>query len=513
MELSPRVETWIGRAVPAAIAGYFLLQFLLRVAFSTGLELDEAEQMVLTQRWQLLYGPQPPLYTWLQKLVFAVTGPGIVGLAFLKNLLLAGTYLAVFAVARRWSGSALAAGLAVFLLLWIPQLAWESQRDLTHTVLVTAIAAGTLWSFARLREWPTVGGYLLLGVFFAAGFLSKYNYALFWAGLLLASLATPAVRRILLRKSFLLTLGVLFLLVLPYALGGLFAWERITGSLHKLEPAAGGYTFPGDAWAGVRALAWALFLYAGLLLLPALYLGILRRWGRSGEPLPLAERGWPGAAEFLGRLVLASVAVAVLFVLLSGSTHFKDRWFQPLLFFLPLWIVVGLYRRVPPLPVLRRFALASGVLAATVLATMTARVVGWTPSRHHQPFAEAAAEIRAEYGAPAVWYAEDGYLAGNFRRFFPESFFVAPEGPLPRGGAEGAGPTGAFLLLWADEEEAAPPPTLRRLAGLREGASRLPEGQLLAPAGADGSEEDGSGPFPVRVLRISGEPRSSAASP
>ncbi len=504
----------MGRAVPAAIAGYFLLQFLLRVAFSTGLELDEAEQMVLTQRWQLIYGPQPPLYTWLQKLVFAVTGPGIVGLALLKNLLLAGTYLSVFAVARRWSGSVAAAGLAVFLLLWIPQLAWESQRDLTHTVLVTAIAAGTLWALARLREWPTAGGYLLLGVFFAAGFLSKYNYALFWAALLLASLATAGMRRVVLRKSFLLTLGVLALLVLPYVVGGLFAWERITGSLHKLEPAGGGYTFPGDAWAGVRSFGWALLLYAGLLLLPALYLWILRRWGHSGEPLPLAKRGWPGAGPFLARLVLASLGVALLLVLLSGSTHFKDRWFQPLLFFLPLWIVVGVYRRVPPLPVLRRFALASGVLAATVLATMTARVAGWTPSRHHQPFAEAAAEIRAEYGIPPLWYAEDGYLAGNFRRFFPESFFVAPQGPRPRGGSGEGGPPAGALLLWSDPASAAPPPVLRRLAGLREGGEgALPESRLLVPAGAEGSGESGPGPFPLRVLSVGGEEWPSVPSP
>jgi len=63
-----------GRALLAALAVYFLLQLLVRVTVAGGVEKDEAEQLLWTQTLAWGYGPQPPLYSWLQWAVFRLTG-------------------------------------------------------------------------------------------------------------------------------------------------------------------------------------------------------------------------------------------------------------------------------------------------------------------------------------------------------------------------------------------------------------------------------------------------------
>ena len=71
-----------------ALAIYFSLQIVLRLITSSTTDLDESQQLVLTQQFHWGYGPQPPLYTWLQILVFKILTPSILGLSLLKNLLL-----------------------------------------------------------------------------------------------------------------------------------------------------------------------------------------------------------------------------------------------------------------------------------------------------------------------------------------------------------------------------------------------------------------------------------------
>lgn len=75
---------------------YFALQLAARVWASGSVELDEAEQLIWTQHLRLGYGPQPPLYTWVQWAFFEVFGVSVFALALLKNLLLLGTYSFTF---------------------------------------------------------------------------------------------------------------------------------------------------------------------------------------------------------------------------------------------------------------------------------------------------------------------------------------------------------------------------------------------------------------------------------
>jgi hypothetical protein len=67
-------------------------------------------------------------------------------------------------------------------MVMLPPLGWSSLRDQTHTVLVTAVTAGTWWVLVGLVR-RRARRYALLGLMLALGMLSKYNFALFAAAL------------------------------------------------------------------------------------------------------------------------------------------------------------------------------------------------------------------------------------------------------------------------------------------------------------------------------------------
>jgi len=56
-------------------AAISLAHVAMRLLASPALKWDEAEQILWTQELALGYGPQPPLYTWLQWAMNQVFGP------------------------------------------------------------------------------------------------------------------------------------------------------------------------------------------------------------------------------------------------------------------------------------------------------------------------------------------------------------------------------------------------------------------------------------------------------
>ena len=59
----------------AGITIYLIGNSIIQTLISRTASFDDAEQLLLTQDWSLGYGDQPPLYTYLAKLIFIVTGP------------------------------------------------------------------------------------------------------------------------------------------------------------------------------------------------------------------------------------------------------------------------------------------------------------------------------------------------------------------------------------------------------------------------------------------------------
>src|SRR5262245_13051750 len=89
---SPGVVRWLF----ILLGIYFGLQIVTRSLVSNSLRMDEAEQLLLIQEWSWGYGSQPPLYTWMQKILISAFGINVLALSLLKNALLLSIYSFVF---------------------------------------------------------------------------------------------------------------------------------------------------------------------------------------------------------------------------------------------------------------------------------------------------------------------------------------------------------------------------------------------------------------------------------
>ncbi len=438
--------------------------------------LDGAQQLLWTQEWRLGYGLQPPLYTWLLRSLFLAFGVSLPVMAAFKEGLLLLAAVLVYRAGRRLSGDATTAALGALGLLLLPQFSYESHRDLSHTVLATALAAATLDVATRLRERPRGLLYPLLGLAAGLALLSKWNAAIFLASLLAAALSLPSWRPVFADRRMLIAVAVAAAVVLPHA------WWAARGGFDaavQREAVERLGLADGSPWLGGRLrdlghVALTAVAFAAPLAAAA-------AWSRrAGAPIPEP----PGAADgrrFLERLAAAQVGLVLGGTLLLGVGNHRARWLLPLFFFLPLLAAM----RLRPGPSgARRFAIASAL--ALLLAAVA--VFGWVLvlplagrwTRYNVPYAALAREIGR--GDVRNVLAEDYWGAGCLRLSYPHAAVFGAN--RPRYARPRPGPT---LVVWRGE--AIPPELLAALPGYgieapRAGAARLTRlPYRLAPRG------------------------------
>jgi len=435
------------RLVLVCIATYLGLHMALRLTFGQTLEMDEAEQVLLGQ-WLLPgYDGQPPLYTWLQYGLFSLFGRSLTTLSLFKNLLQLLTYLLIFLGARKLCGRESLAALATISMLMIPQFAWESQRDLTHTPLSVTLAAATLYAYLVAVDRRKLVDYVILGIVLGLGPLTKHNYSLFAGCLVVTGLTTPAGRQLFLDRRVAVTA---FLAVAVSSI--YFSWfignpDLATSSAHKLSaPIEWGRT------AGLKDVVLSAFTYLtplwiALLLFPRAYVQLGRSLIRGRGPYHV-ERFLP--------VLFAVLTIAVLFF---GLTHYKDRWMQPVLFLFPALFFAGLPPDTDPRRV-RWFTYAALSVGALFILAMFAHVIagdvlGKHPSRNF-PFTAIAEQIRTGGFERGLIVGDSAWVAGNLELLLPESDALAPGFIVPR---EKLGRFhDGIILAWDTEKRREPHP-------------------------------------------------------
>jgi 4-amino-4-deoxy-L-arabinose transferase-like glycosyltransferase len=464
MTWTARLDRWAGR-VPWLLVLYFTAQVVIRVLVSPSLGKDEAEQVLLAQELAWGYGPQPPLYTWLVVGAFALFGDGILALALLKNLLLAAAYLLTYATAWHASRDRVVAAAAALSLLLLPQIAWESQRDLTHTVLVVFAVALFGWVLVQILERGGWWRYALLGVAFAVGVLAKFNFPIIAVAMLLAALTvTPFRARILDLRMLVAAASAALLLWRPL----FWMLEHWTATMQRANKMIITRTdsLLANYVSGLWGLAEAAVQFLGLLIV---VYGILLFRSPHGRTPDDAERDY---ARLFARSAVIALGACVAMVFAFEVTQVKDRWLTPLLYVVPLAAALWAARHLSA----RRMGALLGVAAlcaATVIVVLPVRTVvapafGRT-NPLNGPYRDLAAQIRAAGFERGGILAAFNLLGGNLRLQFPNAPVVTPEYPgfaLPE-----AGP---YLLVW----EAGPDPRLPdKVARLFETAT----GRTLEP--------------------------------
>ena len=280
------------------------------------------------------------------------------------------------------------AGLATASLLLLPQIAWESQRALTHSVLATTLAALSVLVFWTRLLGERRGGYLAFGVVTGLGLLAKANFAFVPVALLLAAATSAELAR-------------------PAAAGGAGAergggrgdgrrcrWRgcwRIRSWRWGRRASSSGR---GRRSATARRRCWGWGRWRRRRS------GFSRcwRWSRAccagAAAGPVARRRAP-LDRFLVRLVLAGIAVVLVAVLVSEATNVKDRWLQPVLFLAAPATTVWLLGRTGDAGA-RWLGRTLALVAVLVVVALPVHLLTGTPgspARGDAPLAELAAGL------------------------------------------------------------------------------------------------------------------------
>ncbi|MEO4042890.1 glycosyltransferase family 39 protein [Hoeflea sp. CAU 1731] len=431
----------LDRSWPIIIIGYFAAQVLLRTLIGGALGLDEAQAILDSREYAWGYGPQPPLFNWLQHTVFLVIGESVFSLSLLKNALLCLTYLSLYALLRT-TFDRTQAGLATISLLLLPQIAWESQRALTHSVMATTSVMVTALIFWFLNERRSLLWYVLFGLAVGLGCLSKFNYVMIPVALLFAGLSLPEMRATVANWRLAVS-GLVAALVLLKPAAWMLANRDLALSSTRKFDIEQDHGVLSTALSGVSEyfLATALFLILALVVLGLLRLRYgVRPEGDAAEPTLLLK--------LLVRMVIIAAALTLALVLFSGVTNVKDRWLQPVLVLAAPALVLWTLPRLKALGHIR-LAQIVAVLALVVLVALPVNMLYGTPrkpSYSAAPIAALTERIAEEYPQARFVYSYNGWLAGNIAYEQPGWTVLTPD-RIPRGFEL----PDEFVLVWSPE--------------------------------------------------------------
>ena len=377
----------------ALLAAYFAVHIVVRLILPDTLGLDEAEQVFRLQWLAAGYGAQPPFYNWLQYSVFSIAGVSVATLAIVKNVMLFTSYFLCALTARMLLRDRMFVAVATLGLLTIPQVVFEMQRDLTHTVAVFFAASLFIYGFFLTAKRPSLLSYTITGLAIGIGLLSKYNFSLLPGAAFLAAMTDATMRKRLLDWRLGVTAVISILVALPHALWLKDNLPAATArTLEKLKeneiP-----SYPLQVLTGTGSFLLAII---GFAVVTVVVFAIAFR-----KPLIASMRASSQDIRLLERILLFAVLGIMLVIVFGGATNIKDRWLVPILFLSPLYFCMKLEAaNYTSRDGLRRFmGIALFVMVAIPIA-MIARVAIAGFTHHYErgniPFAQTADLLRAQ---------------------------------------------------------------------------------------------------------------------
>jgi len=401
----------------ALLGAYFIANVIVRLSLPHSLELDEGQQLFLAQWLAVGYDSQPPFYNWLQYGAEQLLGPTLASLSVLKNLVLFLSYLFFGLTAIMVLRSRELAIIATLGLLTMPQVSFEAQRDLTHTVAVIFTACLFLFSLVRAIRAPSLFSYALTGLAIGLGLIAKYNFVLLPAAALLAMLAEPEFRRRVFDWRILLTAVIALAVVLPHGLWFLDHLDAATGRTIGKLTAEEASSRLSQIMTGLSSLALA---FAGFATLTLVLFAIV--FGRDMMSAWKASSPW---SRLIGRIMLIS-AVALVVVVLFGASNIKDRWLTPIYLVLPLYLCLKIEAAgLASERQLKRFLPLGLTLMALIPLVLFVRIPLHGQLGKYEklnvPYEAAVAQIlSSEPNRPSLILTSDQQMAGNIRLNAPE---------------------------------------------------------------------------------------------
>lgn len=441
---------------------YFTVNLIVRISLPNSLELDEAQQILVSQWIALGYDTQPPLYNWIQTGLLSVLGPSVFALSLLKNIFLFSTYALYYLAARQVTKHAGFALVAAFGLLTLPEIVWESQRDLTHSVAMNFAVALFFYALFRVLLTGRAVFYALTGIAIGIGLISKYNFSVLVVASFIAVLATPAYRARLFTPRLMVTAVIALVIILPHGLWLVANLDSATaGSIDKMS-AARDQSRVYQILTGAGSLLVAVLSFAGpsLVLYAAAFRPHFVKRLRARTPM----------TDVIGRMLIVATLIFLAMIVFGGASSFKGRWLSPVLLILPLYVCVKMeLSGFDPRLALRRFLPVAVFVMVAIPVALHGRVTlaSWFGSyeKINVPYSTFAESLKQSMPrAPGLILSESPHMAGNMRFQFPDIAVVGPTyaafHPDPRSIKDGPA-----LLVWriSDPQSAGIPDRLADL--------------------------------------------------
>jgi 4-amino-4-deoxy-L-arabinose transferase-like glycosyltransferase len=454
----------LARYTPALILAYFTIQFLIRVGFSGNLETDEAEFVGRTYL-ALGYGnSHPPLYNWLVRGALELTGGHwACAVALVKGVLLGGTYLLSFDLARRVTGRSLPGLIVVASFMLLPQVVWKSQITLAHSVLLMFAVVGTLHAVVLIAQRGDLRSFLWLGTAAAIGALAKYNFLVMLMAILLAAFTVPYLRARLLSAKLFLSLAVFLLLVSPHLIWALHHIEESTKRIAKLDRTDkmfGIVDVPFIGLDGFLTLVGAVIAWAAPLLLAWF---AIRRFAGPSETDAQRSVDTPATpfGDFFGRSVLIGVGAFAAIILVFDFHAVHERYLTPMLMPLPFWLALRWPMDVAPRAPVQFLRLAGAI--ALLMMTAWPLWIAFGREQLAYPYASFASALPRTEGVPLALLSDQEKYAANLAiRLSDAGIFGEIERP------------GEIAVLWRQKSDRVPDNLAARL-----GATYRPRGEVI----------------------------------
>ncbi|MBB6486323.1 glycosyltransferase family 39 protein [Rhizobium lusitanum] len=478
------------RWVSWALAAYFLAQTIIRIAISDSLRIDEAQQFVVSQWLAWGYDAQPPLYNWLQYGVFEIFGTSVASFVIVKNLMLFCVYIAYHKLLRLLVVDKRLAAIGVLSLFTMPQMFWQAQRDLTHTVLTLLAVVLFIYFVVSTIRRPSIFSYAMIGLWAGLGMLTKYNFALVILSVLVATFCHPEGRKRLFDLRLLLTLSLAVLVVLPHAVWMISNLDLVlTSTVNTMaEQGAGGKL--SDIAHGISDLIKTtveIIVPTSVVFLLVFRQSFLRSLRARSE--------W---SDFIGRILTSTAVILLALIFIVTLTELRDRWLLPFLFLVPAYFCLKLdaagrqsqtdIKKFLYIPIVMMVALPIVIAGDILLARF------FHSYQHlNTPYGTFLDKVIAAEGKqPSAIVTTTWHKAGNIRVNMPDTSVVSTAYPASDLSRQALG-KGPVLLVWNERNgsQSSMPDELKQWLEAKFGkAIQLPSQQDIAVPYYYGKEPD-----------------------
>ncbi len=418
---------------------YGLVYSAMRLALSQNLPQDDVTANILSQTLELGYVVrQPPLHEWLVWLVQQVTGPTLLSFLIIKYGFLTATFVFLYFVAKRLFADQRWVAVAALSPLLLYQISWNLHEGVTHTMLLICAVAGSMWAFMRIAERGSIGDYVLFGVIAGLGLLSKHSFAGFLFVLLASALLQPALRTRVLNWRLLASVAAAVIVASPF-LYWLVAGRHDLVALYNSSVAPKTSSRLAATAIGLAKSIYSplAFLFPLFIILPVLFPRMLREgWVaiRHGTNPSTWDRDKPDWPLLLFHITLGSFLFLMAGAVLTGATHYLERYMHPFFLLTSLWMLTlveksgNAARKVVVLTVV---LLSVTVLVVPIRLRDLLHAMGpeCRKCRIAVPYDGLATALLARGFQSGTIIAEDRHDAGNLRRLFPEARIVCLDPP------------------------------------------------------------------------------------